>query len=326
MIEKENSMQLGVVGLGRMGAGLTERLLEGKHTVVVFDILKQNVNLMESGGAVGAESLEELVEKLDPPRIVWLMLPYGEPVNSTVLALSDILSPGDILVEGGNSHYRDDLRRAEELKRKNIRYIDAGVSGGVWGLKNGFCIMLGGNAVDIQRLEPILQTLAAPGGYRHCGPTGAGHFVKMVHNGIEYALMEAYGEGFEILKASPYQEVLQLDAIARLWNNGSVIRSWLLTLLESALSADPNLASIEGYVEDTGTGRWTVQEAVASGVSAPGITAALFARFDSRREDAFSDKIIAALRREFGGHPVVYGNKREKKAEGDRQKAKEENY
>jgi 6-phosphogluconate dehydrogenase len=204
-----------------------------------------------------------------------------------------------------------------------VRYIDAGVSGGIWGLKNGFCIMLGGDADDIRRLEPALRTLASPGGYEHCGPTGAGHFVKMIHNGIEYALMEAYAEGFEILKASPYQEILHLDAVARLWNNGSIIRSWLLTLIESALSSDPDLTSIRGYVEDAGTGRWTVQEAVASGVSAPAITAALFKRFQSRQEDAFSDRLIAALRREFGGHPVTVRGKVRQKAEGGRQKGEE---
>ncbi|MHB9029255.1 MAG: phosphogluconate dehydrogenase (NAD(+)-dependent, decarboxylating) [Candidatus Latescibacterota bacterium] len=318
-------MQIGMVGLGKMGAGLTERLMGDGHEIVVFDILRQNISLLESGGAVGAESLEDLAGKLNPPRVVWLMLPCGEPVNSTVLALSDMLSPGDIIVEGGNSHYKDDLRRADELKEKGLRYIDAGVSGGIWGLKNGFCIMLGGNPEDIRHIEPILRTLAAPGGYAHCGPTGAGHYVKMVHNGIEYGLMEAYGEGFEILKASPYQEMLQLDAIARLWNKGSVIRSWLLTLIESALDSDPNLASIEGYVDDTGAGRWTMQEAVASGVSAPAIAAALFRRFQSRQEDAFSDKLIAALRREFGGHPVAAGkkNKRESKVQSPKSKIKD---
>lgn len=297
-------MRMGMVGLGRMGMGLTERLIAGGHEMVVFDILRQNVLTMESGGAAGAESLEDLVAKLNPPRTVWLMLPCGEPVNTTVAVLSDMLSPGDLIVEGGNTRYTDDLRRVEELKEKGVHYVDAGVSGGIWGLRNGFCIMLGGEAEDIERIEPALATLTAPGGYLHCGPTGAGHYVKMVHNGIEYALMESYGEGFELLKSSPYRETLSLPEIAHLWNNGSVIRSWLLSLVESSLAADPDLSALEGYVADTGAGRWTVEEAVESGVPAPAIAAALFRRFQSRRDDSFSDRLVAALRREFGGHAV----------------------
>ncbi len=297
-------MRVGMIGLGRMGMGLTERLVSGRHEVVVFDVLRQNVNLMESSGAIGAESLEDMARKLEPPRVVWLMLPCGEPVNTTVAVLADILSPGDMVIEGGNSHFRDDLRRAEDLKNKGLKYIDAGVSGGIWGVRNGFCIMLGGEIEDIHMIDPVLRTLAAPEGYLHCGPTGAGHYVKMVHNGIEYALMEAYAEGFDLLKSSPYGEMLHLDNIAGLWNNGSVIRSWLLSLIETALRSDPDLSTITGHVEDSGMGRWTVQEAVDSGVSAPVIAQALFNRFRSRGDDLFSDKIIAALRREFGGHPV----------------------
>jgi 6-phosphogluconate dehydrogenase len=297
-------MQIGMVGLGKMGMGLTERLIDGGHEMVVFDILQQNVTLMESGGAKGAESLDDLVAKLHPPRVVWLMLPCGEPVDTTVEVLSDLLSPGDIIVEGGNTLYKDDLRRVADLKSKGVQYVDAGISGGIWGLKNGFCIMLGGDVNDIRRIDPALKTLAAPGGYAHCGPTGAGHYVKMVHNGIEYALMEAYGEGFELLKSSPYGETLSLPDIARLWNNGSIIRSWLLSLVESALSSDPELSGIEGIISDNGTGRWTVEEAMKEGVAVPAIAAALFTRFQSRREDAFSGRLVAALRREFGGHPV----------------------
>lgn len=298
-------MKIGMIGLGRMGMGLTERLIAGGHEVVVYDVLMQNVTIMESGGAIGAESLEDIVAKLDPPRVVWLMLPCGEPVDTTVSVLADMLSPGDIIVDGGNSYFKDDLRRAEELKPKGLHYVDAGVSGGIWGLRNGFCMMLGGNAGDVALIRPALETLAAPGGYSHCGPTGAGHYVKMIHNGIEYALMEAYGEGFELLAASPYREMLDLAGIARLWNTGSVIRSWLLSLVESALADDSSLSSIGGQVQDTGAGRWTVEEAVSNGVAAPAITAALFKRFQSRTTDAFSDRLIAALRREFGGHAVI---------------------
>lgn len=298
-------MQIGVVGLGRMGTGIAERLIGGGHELVVFDILRQNVMVMESGGATGAESLEDLVSRLHPPRVVWLMLPCGEPVDTTVEVLSDLLSTNDIIVEGGNTWYKDDLRRAADLKGKGVHYVDAGVSGGIWGMRNGFCIMLGGDDEDIRRIEPALMTLAAPGGYAHCGPSGAGHYVKMVHNGIEYALMESYGEGFELLNSSPYAETLSLTEIARLWNNGSIIRSWLLSLVESALSSDPGLSSLEGVVGDNGTGRWTVEEALESRVAVPAIAAALFKRYQSCEENAFSDRLIAALRREFGGHPVT---------------------
>ncbi|MFA6473216.1 MAG: decarboxylating 6-phosphogluconate dehydrogenase [Candidatus Latescibacterota bacterium] len=299
-------MKIGLIGLGRMGMSITERLLSGKHEVVVFDILRPNVFQMESGGATGAESIEDLVGKLVPPRIIWLMLPCGDPVETTIESLSDMLSPEDIIIDGGNTCYKDDLHRAEDMKKKGIRYIDAGVSGGIWGVRDGFCIMLGGDSEDINHIAPILKTLAVKDGYAYCGPTGAGHFVKMIHNGIEYALMEAYGEGFELLKASPYHEYYKLDEIARLWNSGSVIRSWLLSLVESALLNDPDLDSIKGFVNDTGMGRWTVEEAVRLGVSAPIIAASLFKRFQSGQEDVFSNKVIAGLRKEFGGHQVKY--------------------
>jgi 6-phosphogluconate dehydrogenase len=285
--------------------GVAERLIGGGHELAVFDVLRQNVTILESGGAAGAESLDDLAARLRPPRVVWLMLPCGEPVDTTVEVLSDLLSPGDIIVEGGNTWYKDDLRRAADLKGKGIHYVDAGVSGGIWGMRNGFCIMLGGDDEDIRHIEPVLKTLAAPGGYAHCGPTGAGHYVKMVHNGIEYALMEAYGEGFELLNASPYSETLSLAEIARLWNNGSIIRSWLLSLVESTLAADPELSTLEGVVGDNGTGRWTVEEAMESRVAVPAIAAALFKRYQSGDENAFYDRLTAALRREFGGHPVT---------------------
>lgn len=264
----------------------------------------EKTNQIVYEGALGAYSLSELVEKLSLPRFVWLMLPSGGIVEQHVMELRELLSPGDILVEGGNSFYRDDLRRAEILSAKGIEFLDAGVSGGVWGLEKGYCIMIGGKRENYEKLTPILKTLAAEDGYLYCGPTGAGHFVKMVHNGIEYGMMQAYAEGFALLEASRYREFLDYASVARLWNRGSVVRSWLLELLESAFQGDPRLSEIRGYVEDSGEGRWTVQEAVEKAVPVPVIGAALFQRFRSRQEDSFADKILAALRREFGGHAV----------------------
>lgn len=298
-------MQVGMIGLGRMGMNMSRRLLTGDHQVIVYNRTQEKVEQMVKEGAIGSISIEDLVQKLTPPRIVWIMYPAGELVDETIATLSNLLTDGDIIVEGGNSYYKDDIRRARLLKTKGIHYVDAGVSGGIWGLKIGYCIMVGGEKADFDHIEPLLKTLAPPDGYLYCGPTGAGHFVKMIHNGIEYAIMEAYGEGFELLKSSPYGESLELDRIAHLWNQGSVIRSWLLELLESALEKDPQLSEIKGYVEDSGEGRWTVQQAVESGVSAPAIAIALFKRFQSRQDDLFSDKVLAALRREFGGHAVV---------------------
>ncbi len=298
-------MQVGMIGLGRMGMNMSRRLLAGDHQVIVYNRTQEKVEQMVKEGAIGSTSLEDLVQKLTPPRVVWMMYPAGELVDETITSLSNLLSEGDILVEGGNSYYKDDIRRTRSLKTKGIHYVDAGVSGGIWGLKIGYCIMIGGDKSDFDHIEPLLKTLAPPDGYLYCGPSGAGHFVKMIHNGIEYAIMEAYGEGFELLKSSPYGENLELDKVAHLWNQGSVIRSWLLELLESALEKDPQLSEIKGYVEDSGEGRWTVQQAVESGVSAPAIAIALFKRFQSRQDDLFSDKVLAALRREFGGHAVV---------------------
>ena len=301
-------MQVGMIGLGRMGMNMARRLLTGNHEVVVWNRTQEKVKQMEKEGAIGSASLEEMVQKLSAPRVLWIMLPAGKIVDDAIETLTPLLSPGDIIVDGGNSKFRDDIRRAEELKKSDIHYVDAGISGGIWGLQIGYCTMIGGDEADFKHIEPLLETLAPKDGYLYCGSTGAGHFVKMVHNGIEYAMMEAYGEGFEMLKASPYGEGLNMQAVAHLWNQGSVIRSWLLELLESAFEKDPDLTAIKGYVEDSGEGRWTVQESVEMGVSAPVIALSLFKRFQSRQADLFSDKVLAALRNEFGGHAVVAKN------------------
>ena len=298
-------MQIGLVGLGRMGMNMARRWLKGGHEVVAYDLIESNVKEIGNEGAVATSSLSELAQKLKPPRIVWIMLPAGKPVDESISLFSDLLSSDDILIDGGNSYYKDDIKRSEILLRKRIHYMDVGVSGGVWGLKEGYCLMIGGNRADFERIEPLLATLAPKDGYLYCGPTGAGHFVKMVHNGIEYGLMQSYGEGFEILKASSYSQNLNLTAISHLWNQGSVVRSWLLELLESALEKDPDLSKIKGYVEDSGEGRWTVEQAIEFGVPATSIAHALFTRFRSRKADSFSDKVLAALRHEFGGHAVV---------------------
>ena len=297
-------MQVGMIGLGRMGMNMSRRLLGGKHQVVVYNRTYEKVEQMEKEGAIGSATLEEIVQKLSVPRVLWIMLPAGKPVDAILETLSRLLSSGDIVIDGGNSNFKDDLRRAEELNPLGIHYVDVGVSGGVWGLEVGYCMMVGGDESDFRYIEPVLKTLAPEDGYLHCGSNGAGHFVKMVHNGIEYAIMEAYGEGFEMLKNSAYGERLNLGQVAHLWNQGSVIRSWLLELLESAFEKEPDLSSIKGYVEDSGEGRWTVQQAVEMGVSVPVIGLSLFKRFQSRQEDLFSDKVLAALRKEFGGHPV----------------------
>lgn len=297
-------MQVGMIGLGRMGMNMARRLLGDSHEVVVYNRTQEKVKQMEEEGAIGSESLEDMIQKLSQPRVLWIMLPAGTIVDETIKNLSSLASPGDIIVDGGNSNFKDDLRRVEELKPLDIHYLDAGISGGIWGLEIGYCTMIGGDEADYRYIEPLLKTLAPKDGYLYCGATGSGHFVKMVHNGIEYAMMEAYGEGFDMLKNSPYGEQLDLERVAHLWNQGSVIRSWLLELLESAFGKDPELSSIKGYVEDSGEGRWTVQQAVELGVSAPVIAISLFKRFQSRQEDVFSDKVLAALRNEFGGHDV----------------------
>ena len=251
---------------------------------------------------MGSRSLADFVQQLSQPRAAWLMVPSGDPVDQTIEQLLPQLAKGDVIIDGGNSYYKDSIRRAEKLKQQGIYFVDAGTSGGIWGLKVGYCMMLGGEKEIVERLDPIFKTLAPKDGYLHVGPSGAGHFVKMIHNGIEYGMLQAYGEGFELLKASGFD--LDLGKIAHLWNQGSVVRSWLLELAESAFNKDPELASIKGYVEDSGEGRWTVLEAVERDVPASVLTLSLFARFASRQEDSFSAKVIAALRNEFGGHAV----------------------
>ena len=301
-------MHLGMVGLGKMGMNMARRLVEaeygGGHDLVAYTRSTEKVKAAEGFGAKGASSLEELVGSLSTPRIVWVMVPAGKPTEETIEGLSGFLEEGDIIIDGGNTFYKDDIRRSEELKNKGIDYVDVGTSGGIWGLTEGYCLMVGGDKLIFDYIKPILKTLAPTEGYLYCGPAGAGHYVKMVHNGIEYALMEAYAEGFELMKASSYGESFNLSEVAALWNRGSVVRSWLLELIESALKKDAGLASIKGYVEDSGEGRWTVNEAVDIGVSIPAISASLFRRFRSRQDDSFGEKILAALRNEFGGHGV----------------------
>lgn len=293
-------MQLGFVGLGRMGANMVQRLLEGGHTVVGYDQIPDAVQQITRQGAAGATTLAGLIEKLEKPRAVWIMVPAGQPVTDTINALRPYLFPGDILIDGGNSYYKDAIQRSEALQKNGISFLDVGTSGGIWGLSEGYCLMIGGEEESFKKLEPLFKTLAPSEGYLYCGANGAGHFAKMVHNGIEYAMLEAYGEGFELLKATPFG--FDLKRISHLWNQGSVVRSWLLELAEEAFAKDPTLAGFKGYVDDSGEGRWTVIEAIERGVPVPGIAASLFRRFQSRQEDRFSDQFIAALRKEFGGH------------------------
>ena len=286
-------MKLAMVGLGRMGGNMTKRLERDEHEVATYS---------RSGGGT-ASSLEELVQQLEPRRAVWLMIPAGDPTEQAVKQLLELLEPGDVIVDGGNSNFRDSKRRAALARERGIGYVDAGVSGGVWGLENGYCLMVGGERDDVAHLEPAFRTLAPEDGYAHVGPAGAGHFVKMVHNGIEYGLMEAYAEGFEIMNASEFD--LDLHEIAGIWRYGSVVRSWLLELLYNAFEQEGNeLESIAGYVEDSGEGRWTVFEAINESVPAPVIASSLFARFASRQDESFAAKINAALRKQFGGHAV----------------------
>ena len=286
-------MQIGMVGLGRMGANMAERLRRGGHDVIGYD---------RDPKVSQVASLSELVGKLAAPRTVWLMVPAGAPTEQSIKEVAGLLQRGDLVVDGGNSNFRDSMRRGAELEKRGLMFVDAGTSGGVWGLENGYCLMAGGSDAAFARIEPALKTLAPEDGYAHVGPVGAGHFVKMAHNGIEYAMLEAYAEGFEILEASTFE--LELHEIARLWNRGSVVRSWLLELAERALAKDPHLSQFRGYVEDSGEGRWTVLEAINESVPAPAIALSLFARFASRQDDSFAMKVIAALRNEFGGHAV----------------------
>ncbi len=285
-------MELGMVGLGRMGSGMTERLQKAGHEVKTYD---PNVEST-------AESLQELAQQLDPPRHVWLMIPAGEITENAFQELLGILEQGDAIIDGGNSNFRDSQRRGAEAAERDLYFVDCGVSGGIWGLREGFALMAGGDAEPVGRLQPIFEALAPEGGYAHVGPSGAGHFVKMIHNGVEYGLMQAYAEGFDLMQASEFD--LDLAAIAELWRHGSVVRSWLLDLLARALQENPNLEGIKGYVEDSGEGRWTVQQAIDTAVPLYVIVAALFARFDSRRDESFAAKVDAALRNQFGGHAV----------------------
>ena len=298
-------MKLAMIGLGRMGLNMARRLMQGNHEIVAYNRSKEAVRQIAAEGATGAASLRQVAEMLPAPRIVWIMLPAGKAVEDTIDRLKELLRPDDIIIDGGNSYYRDDLRRYKALKRAGIRYMDVGVSGGIWGLKIGYCMMMGGDKNVFRYLEPIFLTLAPKDGYLYCGKAGAGHFVKMVHNGIEYGLMQAYGEGFEILDASEFADSFDYAKIAHLWNQGSVIRSWLLELAADAFSKSAELSDIKAYVEDSGEGRWTVQQAIDTGVPAEVITLSLMRRFRSRQQDPFTERVLAALRREFGGHAVV---------------------
>jgi 6-phosphogluconate dehydrogenase len=295
-------MELGFIGLGKMGMNMVTRLRKDQHRVVVFDRTQDVVKQAEGQGAVGTASLQDLVAQLSAPRTVWVMVPSGAPTEETIEAVVALLQSGDTIVDGGNSRFVDDVRRAAALKPKGIHYIDAGTSGGIWGLKNGYCLMVGGEPGPVQRLAPIFTTLAPPNGWAHMGGAGAGHYVKMVHNGIEYTMMQAYAEGFELMAKSEYQ--LDLARISDLWMQGSVVRSWLLELAASALKEDPKLSALKGYVEDSGEGRWMIADAIEKNVPVPGLTSALFTRFRSRQAESFSEKMLAALRNAFGGHSV----------------------
>jgi len=297
-------MHIGMVGLGKMGMNMSRRLTEGGHEVTGLDQNPDNIKEAGGYGIEGASSAKELVAALPSPRVVWIMVPSGAIVDAVIDELKGLLSKGDTIIDGGNTFYRDDIRRAGALAELDIEFVDVGTSGGIWGLQEGYCLMIGGRRQVCEQLEPLFAALAPKDGYLYCGATGSGHFVKMVHNGIEYALMESYAEGFELMEASPYGRDLDFARVSGLWNRGSVIRSWLLELVESAFEKDGTLDGIKGYVEDSGEGRWTVQEAVELGVSAPAISAALFRRFRSRQDSSFAERILAAMRKEFGGHSV----------------------
>jgi 6-phosphogluconate dehydrogenase len=320
-------MQLGMIGLGRMGANMVRRLMKGGHQCVVSDLSPDAVANLAKEGATGSSSLEDLVSKLTKPAAIWVMVPAGAPTENTVVALSKLLKPGDAIIDGGNSYYKDDVRRAAMLREKGIHYLDVGTSGGVWGVERGYCMMIGGTKESYDRLDPIFSTLApgmgdtgrtpgrpanqgtAENGYLYCGPSGAGHFVKMIHNGIEYGMMQAYGEGFDILKNANSPDLpaehrfeFNLPDIAEVWRRGSVVGSWLLDLTAMALIENPDLSNFTGHVQDSGEGRWTVQAALEEGVPADVLTASLFVRFRSRQDHTFAEKMLSAMRSKFGGH------------------------
>ncbi|MBX7151028.1 decarboxylating 6-phosphogluconate dehydrogenase [bacterium] len=295
-------MQLGFVGLGKMGGFMVQRLLNDKHDIVGFDLSADVVKQLASKGMTASSSIEDMVGKLKGRKAVWIMVPAGKPTEDTVQHLVGLLNKGDIIIDGGNSYYKDDVRRAKELQAKGIHYIDVGTSGGVWGLKNGYCMMIGGEKDVFDHLDPIFKTLGPVDGYAYMGASGSGHLVKMIHNGIEYGMMQAYAEGFEIMKKSEYG--LDLAKIADLWMHASVVRSWLLELTAEGLKQDPELSALKGWVADSGEGRWTILEAIDKDVPAPVITASLFERFHSRQPDSFAAKMLAMMRNQFGGHAV----------------------
>lgn len=295
-------MKIGFVGLGKMGFNMVHRLLNDGHSVVVYDMSAEAISEIEKIGAIGASSLSDMLTKLPERKVVWLMVPSGKPVDENLDQLLPLLHKDDIIVDGGNSYWKDSLARSEKAQEKKIHFVDCGTSGGVWGLENGYCLMYGGNDEAVKYIEPVFKTLAPKDGYVHTGPASTGHLVKMVHNGIEYGMMQSYAEGFEILNSTPHN--LNLEKIADAWQYGSVIRSWLLELAVDALKKDPKLDKLEGYVDDSGEGMWTVQTAMDFNVPAHVITSSLFTRFQSRQKDSFAMKLIAALRNEFGGHAI----------------------
>lgn len=297
-------MDIAIVGLGRMGGNIAGRLMDNGHRVVVWNRSRKKIDLLAEQGAQPCYHLRDLAALLPSPRIVWVMLPAGNPTEAALQNVSDILEPGDILIDGGNSPYARDITRAEELQKCGINYLDIGVSGGVWGRAKGFCLMIGGLPQVFETVEPVLRDLAPADGYMFCGSHGAGHFVKMIHNGIEYGMMQAYAEGFALLENSPFGENLDFSALSHLWNQGSVIRSWLLELAEKGFANDPKLEKVMPFVEDSGEGRWTIEHAISSGTPAPVLTMALMERFRSRQDNSFADRLLATLRNQFGGHPM----------------------
>jgi 6-phosphogluconate dehydrogenase len=295
-------MELGFIGLGKMGMNMVTRLRRDQHRVVAFDRSADLIKQAEAQGCTGASSIADLIGRLSAPRAVWVMVPSGAPTEETVQAVAALLQPGDTIIDGGNTRFHDDVRRAAELKPHGIHYVDAGTSGGIWGLKIGYCLMVGGENAAVNRLAPVFKTLAPDDGWAHVGAAGAGHYVKMVHNGIEYSMMQGYAEGFELMSKSEYK--LDLARIADLWMHGSVVRSWLLELAAGALKDDQKLEKLKGYVQDSGEGRWMIADAIEKDVPVPTLTTALFTRFRSRQEESFAEKMLAALRNAFGGHSV----------------------